>query len=153
MPRPRKTDQEKRLAGTFREGRDEASVFHGRTRLETELPPPSDLDPDAQREWRIHMRLCCQAGTLSHTALRGFTAMVKAAAAMERSYTLAMKTGPMVRTQDGVKSSPAWTGYQQASKLYLQWSQQFGLLPMQARLLPQLPPATGGRLRVVHGDT
>ena len=58
-----------------------------------------------------------------------------------------------VRTQDGIKTSPAWTGYQQASRLYLQWAQQFGLLPMQARLLPQLPPATGSKLRVVHGDT
>ena len=27
MPRPRKTDQEKRLTGTFREGRDEASYL------------------------------------------------------------------------------------------------------------------------------
>ena len=149
MPRPRTPDAVRKLAGTFRKDRGEALLFHGRTRLETELPPPSDLDADAQREWRTHMRLCIEAGTLSHTALRSFLALVRAAVAVERSYGPAMKSGPTVRTQDGVKASPAWAGHLQASSNYARWAGQFGLTPMTAKHLPQLPTA-GGPLRVVE---
>lgn len=149
MANPRRSDAAKRLAGTFRPDRSEASLFRGRTRLETEIAPPSDLDPDAQREWRIHMRLCVEAGTINHATLRAFTAMIKAAALLEKSYAMAMKSGPTVRTKDGVKASPAWAGYLGADAAYARWAKQFGLTPMQAKNLPQLPTA-GAPLRVVE---
>ena len=150
MAKPRISDAQKKLAGTFRANRGEASLFHGRTRLEVEIPPPSDLDADTQREWRIHMRLCVEAGTINHTTLRTFTAMCRAAAALEKSYAMAMKSGPTTRTKDGaLKPSPAWTGYLGADAAYARWARQFGLTPMQAKSLPQLPTA-GAPLRVVE---
>ncbi len=96
MPQPRKSDREKKLTGTFRANRSEAAtVFHGRTRLETEIPPPSDLDPAAQQEWRVLMRLAIEAGTVSTTNLHCFASMAAAEG------TAAMRSGPTVPHRRG----------------------------------------------------
>jgi hypothetical protein len=101
MPKPRTVDAAKKLAGTLRTNRAEASLFHGRHRLENELPPPSDLDPDAQRGCRVLMRLVIEAGTINATNLHCFPSMAQAAAATRKAYAAAMKTGPTPMTKEG----------------------------------------------------
>ena len=151
MANPRRSDAAKKLAGTFRPERGEAALFHGRTRLETELPPPSDLDADAKREWKTHMHLCVGSGTINATNMRSFVSMVQAAAAAQKAYARCMKEGPTTETADGtLKANPCWAAWVSADAAYAAWAKQFGLTPMQGRLLPQLPPATGGKLRVVE---
>jgi phage terminase small subunit len=150
MPQPRKSDREKKLTGTFRANRSEAAtVFHGRTRLETEIPPPSDLDPAAQQEWRVLMRLAIEAGTISTTNLHCFASMAQAAAAARKAYTAAMRSGPTVRTEEGgTKTSPAWTAWVAADGVLVRWCREFGLTPMAGRMTPQLP-VVGGKLHLV----
>jgi hypothetical protein len=98
---PRRSDAEKKLTGTFRPERSEAMLFHGRTRLETELSPPSDLDADAKREWKTDMHLCVGAGTINATNMRSFVSMVQAAAAAQKAYARCMREGPTTKSADG----------------------------------------------------
>jgi hypothetical protein len=149
MGRPRLSDEEKRRRNTFAPSRGEASLVHGRTRLSDPVPAPSELDDDAKREWDVHMALLIQAGTISSSNLRALVTLAKVAAANERAYRMAMKDGPLLRTKNGVRVNPAWEAFSNTAALYLRWCDKFGLVPMGARMLPQLPPARGVALREV----
>lgn len=113
------------------------------------MPPPDELDPEAQREWRVHMHLCVTAGTINSTNLRSFVSLAQSAAAAQVAYRLAIRIGPLVRTKDSAKVSPAWKAYLETDAIYQRWARQFGLTPQSAKGLPQLP-TLGGPLRAVE---
>jgi phage terminase small subunit len=149
MGRPRLSDEEKRRRHTFQPSRGEASLVHGRNRLSEPVPAPAELDEDARREWDLHMALLTQAGTISRSNLRALLTLAKVAAANERAYREAMKSGVLLRTKNGVRTNPAWDAFSNTAALYLRWCDKFGLVPMSARNLPQLPPARGVALHEV----
>lgn len=72
MPRALMGDQARKLRGSYEASRNDASLTRGRVALTEVLPPPDDLDPMAQREWRVHIAQCVAAGTISHTNLAAF---------------------------------------------------------------------------------
>jgi hypothetical protein len=45
--------------------------------------------------------------------------------------------------------NPAWQAFSDTAALYLRRCDKFGLVPMEARMLPQLPTAKGMTLREV----
>lgn len=114
------------------------------------VPAPKELDAEAKREWTTHMALLVQAGTISATDLRAMVTLAKVAALCEKSYALASGSSPVVRTKEGIKQNPAWQAFSDTASLYLRWCDRFGLVPMGARMLPQLPPARGTLLRAVE---
>jgi hypothetical protein len=73
------------VAGTYRESRSLAAQGRGRTRLEAELPPPSDLNVSAKQALCMHMRICVELGTVCSANLLAFASLVKCAAASERA--------------------------------------------------------------------
>jgi hypothetical protein len=145
-------DKMKRLTGNYRENRSEQQLVDGRHRLTKALSPPSYLSADAQRQWKIHMGLAIQAGTVSTINLSAFVAMMKCAAALERVYRAAMRAGPTTQSAAGTaKASAAWMAYLATDANYRGWCKEFALTPMAGRMVPQLP-ALGDRLRVIDGD-
>jgi P27 family predicted phage terminase small subunit len=148
MPRPRLSDDVKRLRGTFEASR--AAPVVGRVRLAQPIDPPSDLDKAAQSEWKLHMQLCLATGMLAATDLRAFRNMCEAAAMTARCYREAMKAGPVTSDVKGnLKLSPELLAWKVAAGVYTSLLTQFGLSPASARMLPQLPPAKGTALREV----
>jgi hypothetical protein len=150
MARPRLSDQEKRRRGTFEATRSEASLVHGRVALTEPLPPPSDIDADAQRMWRVLMVQCVASKTICSSNLAAFQAMVETAAARAKAYTLAMEQGPVQSTEAGTaKTSSAWTAFLATDQAYFRWAMTFGLTPKGGSQLPQLPVAGSVALRAV----
>lgn len=149
MGRPRLTDDEKKLRGTFTATRSDLALAHGRTRLTDTIPAPEELDADAAAQWDVHLALLIEAGTVSTTSLRGLMELCRLAAGCERAHALARGTGPLIRTKDGARYSPAWQAWLETVSVYMRWLDRYGLAPMGARLLPQLPPARGTQLREV----
>jgi hypothetical protein len=150
MAHPRLSDAQKKLKGTFEPARSELNLINGRTALLEAVPPPSDLDPVAQQEWRVHMAQCVAARTISHVNLAAFRALAEAAAARSRAYKLAIKQGPAVPTADGgSKTNAAWAGYVAADAAYQRWCAAFALTPKAGAGLPQLPVPGGVKLRSV----
>ncbi len=150
MPQQRLSDAQKKLQGTFTASRSETNMINGRVALTEPVPPPSDLDPAAQREWRMHMAQCVAARTISQINLAAFRALAEAAAARAKAYRLAIRQGPTVATAEGgSKANAAWAGYVAADAAYQRWCQAFALTPRAGAGVPQLPVPPGGRLRVV----
>jgi hypothetical protein len=149
MARPRLSDEQKKLRSTFAATRGEATLVHGRTRLSEPVPAPEELDEAARKEWDLHIHLLIQAGTISASNLRALVTLAKVAAACEKAYAIASKASPVVKTKEGIKMNPAWQAFNDSAALYLRWCDKFGLVPMGARMLPQLPPAKGVALREV----
>ena len=146
MARPRLSDADKKLRGTYEASR---AFTTGRIRLTEPVPPPAELDEAAQREWSTHMQLCLMAGTLAVTDLRAFQALAEAAALTARAYREAMAAGPIAHGDRGSKVSPAWSAWGAANTKYIALLAHFGLTPASARLVPELPPPKGVMLREV----
>lgn len=147
MPRARLSVAEKKLRGTYERSRDEPRTA-GRMRLTAPIDPPAGMDRAARGEWAVHMSLAVSAGTLSHTDLRGFQALVEAATLTARAYRAAMRVGPIARGDRGSKVSPEWQAWGAAVSKYTALLDRFGLTPASGRLLPQLP-VPGGKPREV----
>jgi hypothetical protein len=141
-------DEARKLRGSYEASRKDAGLTRGRTALIEVLPPPDDLDPAAQREWRIHMAQCVAAGTISHTNLAAFRALTEAAALRRRAYRRALREAPVRTTAAGsTKSNAAWAAFFAADAAYRNWIAAFGLIPRVA--LPQLPAPGAAPLRAV----
>ena len=151
MPAHRLPDSEKRARGTYDPRYAESALVHGRTSIVSPLPPPSDLDAAAKKQWRVHMTAVARAGTFAPENLLAFLALVEAATARAKAYRAAMDEGPSVSDGDGgMKPGPAWRSYCVADQRYQAWCQQFGLTPYSAKALPKLPPADRG-LTLIRG--
>jgi P27 family predicted phage terminase small subunit len=119
-------------------------------RVTEPIPPPADLDAASKAEWKLHMQLCVAAGTLSVTDLRSFRALCEAAALTARAYKEAMKTGPVLTTEQGAKTHPSWSAWSAASGKYRQWVALFGLAPVAGQHIAPLPaPRAAAKLSVV----
>jgi hypothetical protein len=150
MPRVRMGDRARKLRGTYEASRNEASAIRGRVALTEILPPPDDLDPLAQREWRIHIIQAIGAGTVGHVNLAAFRALTEAAALRSRAYRRALREGPVRSTAAGsTKSNAAWVAFLAADTNYQRWMAAFGLTPKSAANLPRLPVAGSAQLQVV----
>jgi hypothetical protein len=101
MPAHRLSDSEKRARGTYDPRYAEAALVHGRTAIVSPLPPPSDLDAAAKKQWRVHMTAVTRAGTFAPENLLAFLALVEAATARAKAYRAAMEEGPSVGDGDG----------------------------------------------------
>src|SRR6516162_1101739 len=136
MARPRLSDAQKRLSNTFEATRSEASLVHGRMALTQPLPPPSDIDEDAQRMWRVLMAQCIATQTLSSANLAAFQAFAETGAARAKAYHLAMREGPVESTEaGGTKGSAAWQAFLSTDQAFLRWCTAFGLTPRSAAQL------------------
>jgi len=93
MPHARMGDQARKLRGSYEASRNMASLIRGRVALTEILPPPDDLDRAAWYEWRIHMLQAVAAGTISHTNLAAFRALIEGAALRRRAYNRALNPG------------------------------------------------------------
>ena len=150
MPRARLTDQQKKLSNTFEASRSEATLVHGRVALTEPLPPPSDLDPAAQRAWRVLMQQCVASKTICSSNLAAFGAFAETAAARDKAYRLAMEQGPTQNTEAGTtKTGAAWTAFLATDQAYFRWAMVFGLTPKAGSQLPQLPVPGAVALRAV----
>jgi hypothetical protein len=149
MSRPRLTDEQRKQRGLWRIERSDLALAHGRTRLVDTIPAPEELDADAAAQWDVHLALLIEAGTVSTTSLRGLMELCRLAAGCERAHALARQSGPLVRSKDGVRYSPAWQAWLETVSVYMRWLDRFGLAPMGARHLPVLPTARGAQLREV----
>ena len=151
MPAHRLPDSEKRTRGTYDPRYSESALVHGRTSIVAPLPPPSDLDAAAKKQWRVHMTAVTRAGTFAPENLLAFLALVEAATARGKAYRAAMEEGPSVSDGGGgMKPGPAWRSYCVADQRYQAWCQQFGLTPHSAKSLPRLPAPDRG-LMLVQG--
>jgi hypothetical protein len=69
---------------------------------------------------------------------------------MRRVYADAIKEPPMIETVKGeLKSNPIWTTFDRCASQYRQWCAVFGLVPMSARTMPQLPVPSDSKPRAV----
>ena len=140
-------DQARKLPGSYEALRNDASLARGRVALTEVLPPPDDLDPAAQREWRVHMAQCVAAGTISYTNLAAFQALTEAAALRRKAYRRALREAPVRTTAAGsTKSNAAWATFFAADAAYRNWIAAFGLTPRVA--LPRLPVPGAAPLEV-----
>jgi phage terminase small subunit len=142
MPRARTPVELKKLRGTYEASRD-AQVNPGRVRLTVAIDPPDDLDKDAKAEWRLHMALCLQAGTLATTDLRALRLLAETAVMVSRAYRMALKVGPVSHGDRGSKVSPEWQAWVSSNARYTALLDRFGLTPVAAKQMPQLPPVKG----------
>jgi P27 family predicted phage terminase small subunit len=147
MGRSKLSTEAKIMRGTYEASREARAS--GRIKLTASIDPPAGLSDDAKREWRVHMDLCIQSGTLAISDLRAFQTLAETAAMLQRAMAEAIKTGPVTYGDRGCKPSPAWTIYNATHARYAQLLHAFGLTPRGGHDLPQLPPPRGEPLREV----
>ena len=98
MPAHPLPDSEKRARGTYDPRYAESALVHGRTSIVQPLPPPSDLDAGAKKQWPVHMAAVARTGTFAPESLLAFLALVGAATARAKAYRAAMDKWPSVGT-------------------------------------------------------
>ena len=151
MPRPRLSDAEKLLRGTYEQGHGEHTQIRGRVAVLEPLPPPDDLDKAARQQWAVHCHLLVARRILSISDLPALRALSEVAAAREKAYKAAMRAGPVTRTAEGAeRQSAAWGAFIAADQAYLRWTAVFGLSPRWAASATPLPPPGPGRLQAVE---
>ena len=147
--RQRLSDDAKRLRNTLH--RRAAPPSLGTPRLVRPIPPPRDLAPELQRQWKLHMTMVLAGGRMASVDLLAFAELVRAAHLAEVGYTAAIKEGPTVPAEKGqTKTGSAWRGYLIATANYRSWLDRFGLTPKARQTVAQLP-APAGALHVVGG--
>lgn len=145
------SSETKKLRNTLRPHRErERQARHaGLRRITAPIAPPKVVPPELQRQWELHLELLIAAGTMAVIELRGFVAMIRCAALLEKAYAAAQKAGPVARIRDGgSKTSAAWSAWLATDAAYQRHLDAFGLRPHAHGRVTQLP-SPGGPLRVV----
>jgi P27 family predicted phage terminase small subunit len=142
MSNPRKSNEQKHLAGTYRADRDKPPAAGERL---TEAPePPDTLSLGARQEWIALAPVLVELGTLCRGDLRAFEQLCETLATANSLQAIIQAEGVLLKMGNGgFKTNPAMKSLEVARNQAARLFTEYGLTPKARNYVSRAPEPKG----------